>query len=409
MSVVASFSAARKRLRGISDPPKAAPTSKPEGVYVVVGDLSGPHKQLRIKKQPKAEVVKQTPKPPSRRKIPTATPVALKKAVPSRIADTQPQVKVKPTTTRPKNPPTKRNLPKKRLVTNVPRPLKPKQGFLVNWGGFFGLCLAAIVLTIGWQGRDTRGLFADEGLGYALGIVGSLLILTLLLFPLRKRFRILKVLGPVKNWFKTHMILGVVGPIAILYHSNFQLGSLNSTVALVSMLLVSSSGLVGRFFYTKIHHGLYGRKKRLKDLLAQVKLSGDGAGVAAKFVPDLMQKISDFDRQVLVPPKSIWASMVLPLRLTILTRLAYFRLTHHVRRALAAQAKHSSVVAQHRRRMNKASRRYVAEHLRRVRRVAEFSAYDRLFALWHKVHLPFFFLLLITAIIHVIAVHWYSR
>ena len=55
-----------------------------------------------------------------------------------------------------------------------------------------------------------------------------------------------------------------------------------------------------------------------------------------------------------------------------------------------------------------ASTAFVTEHLRRVRRVAAFAAYERLFSLWHKVHLPFFYLLLITAIVHVIAVHVYS-
>jgi hypothetical protein len=31
-----------------------------------------------------------------------------------------------------------------------------------------------------------------------------------------------------------------------------------------------------------------------------------------------------------------------------------------------------------------------------------------MFALWHRIHLPFFLLLIVTAIIHVIAVHAYS-
>ncbi|MEM7282806.1 MAG: transcriptional regulator, partial [Pseudomonadota bacterium] len=215
-------------------------------------------------------------------------------------------------------------------------------------------------------------------------------------------------IGPVKNWFKTHMILGVVGPLAILYHSNFQLGSLNSTVALVSMLLVASSGLVGRILYTRIHHGLFGRKKELKELIARVKLTTASPCPETKFVPDLMEKIAEYDQQVMSLPKGLMASFILPMRLFFMTRLEYYRLSTHISRTLKAQAKHSPVVKQHRRRMKKACKRYVADHLRKVRRVAEFTAYDRLFALWHKVHLPFFVLLLITAIVHVVAVHWYA-
>jgi hypothetical protein len=42
-----------------------------------------------------------------------------------------------------------------------------------------------------------------------------------------------------------------------------------------------------------------------------------------------------------------------------------------------------------------------------VVRVAQYSAYERLFALWHLAHLPFVYLLIISAVVHVIAVHAY--
>ena len=46
-------------------------------------------------------------------------------------------------------------------------------------------------------------------------------------------------------------------------------------------------------------------------------------------------------------------------------------------------------------------------YLRSVLRVSQFSAYERVFALWHVLHVPFVYLLLVTAIFHVIAVHAY--
>ncbi len=271
-----------------------------------------------------------------------------------------------------------------------------------------GVLLTAAAITVGYLGRDSRRIFADEGLGYFLGIVGSLLILTLLLYPLRKRFRILGFLGPVKNWFRVHMMLGVVGPLAILYHANFTPGSVNSTAALISMLLVAGSGLVGRFLYSKIHKGLYGRKTNLKELLASVKLSTAETGGAAQFVPHLMEQIAEYDRQVLKPPKSVLEAMALPMRLTFKTRAGYREITSFVAERLEEQAVVSPTVAKHRHRLEKACAAFVKEHLRRVRRVATFAAYERLFSLWHKVHLPFFYLLLVTAVVHVIAVHVYS-
>lgn len=290
-----------------------------------------------------------------------------------------------------------------------PRPPQPLWRRLYkDWGGYAGLVLTAILIVIGITGRDSRRLFADEGLGYALGIIGSLLILVLLVYPLRKRYKFLKFIGKVPDWFRTHMILGVVGPLTILYHSNFSFGSVNSSAALIAMLLVAGSGIVGRFLYAKVHKGLYGRKTSLKELLANVKVSTAQTGGAAQFVPNLLQEIAEFDRQVLKPPKGVIDAVILPFRLMIKTRLGYRRIINFVDEQLDEQAVVSPAVAAHRERLLQLTSAFVAEHLRRVRRVATFAAYDQLFALWHKIHLPFFYLLIVTAIIHVIAVHTYA-
>jgi hypothetical protein len=53
----------------------------------------------------------------------------------------------------------------------------------------------------------------------------------------------------------------------------------------------------------------------------------------------------------------------------------------------------------------------IKEHLNlyfaTVNKVARFGVYDRMFALWHVLHMPLFFLLVLSAIVHVIAVHLY--
>ncbi len=267
--------------------------------------------------------------------------------------------------------------------------------------------LTTLLLVCGWLIRERNLLSAEDGLGYMLGIVSAGCMLVLLLYPLRKRFRFLKFIGPLPKWFRNHMTLGVAAPIIALYHCNFQLGSLNSRIALYSALLVAASGLVGRFIYVKIHHGLYGRKANLQELLAGIKLTRPGYGVLGQFVPDLMNRIAAFDRDVLVPPKGVLDSLKLPLSLAIRTRLQQFRLMRFTRQSLLLQASRSAVVAEHRVQLEKAVQVYVRRHLLQVRRVAEFTAYDRLFLLWHKLHFPFFVTLMVTVVVHVFAVHLY--
>lgn len=114
---------------------------------------------------------------------------------------------------------------------------------------------AALALAYGWSRRGELDLIAEEGLGYALGVVGLAMMALLLLYSLRKRWGALRSAGPAPTWLKIHMMLGILGPTAILYHANFRLGSLNSRAALFCMLVVSGSGVVGRFLYTRTQQG----------------------------------------------------------------------------------------------------------------------------------------------------------
>jgi hypothetical protein len=53
------------------------------------------------------------------------------------------------------------------------------------------------------------------------------------------------------------------------------------------------------------------------------------------------------------------------------------------------------------------ARQYIDDRLAATRRVVEFGAFERLFSLWHTLHLPLFLMLLIAGVVHVIAVHVY--
>jgi hypothetical protein len=131
----------------------------------------------------------------------------------------------------------------------------------------FGLVVVGVLWTA-WLNRQDSGLTPESGIGYWLGIAGSSLMVLLLLYPLRKRMPFLRALGSVAFWFRAHMIMGVLGPLLILLHSNFRLGSINSNMALAAMLIVAASGVAGRFLYSKIHLGLYGRKAEIKEIMA---------------------------------------------------------------------------------------------------------------------------------------------
>jgi hypothetical protein len=276
-------------------------------------------------------------------------------------------------------------------------------------GGRLGVPLAYLLTTlaiaIGWLGRDARNLQAGEGLGYLLGIIGGVAIIVLPLYSARKRLRLFRWLGPIRHWFKAHMGLGIIGPLIILFHCNFKLGDLNSRVALYCALLVAGSGIVGRYLYAKIHLGLYGRRATLADRTQRVQesLGRTNSGLFRS----LYEQMAALDREVLHDAESLTAAALRPVAFAWRTRVAARKLDGTISSELDAAVKSSPAVAEQRMRLERTAKRHVREHLRQVRAVALFGFYERAFHLWHVIHLPFFFLLVLSAIVHVIAVHMY--
>ncbi len=342
----------------------------------------------------------------AKHKQPQLRPVPGGRTPPKRVAGRRktPEAKTRGASPKPSQTQAARQKPAGRKADKTSR---ARPGWAARLAAPAGFTLAFTAVLVGWLYRDTRDLQAESGLGYALGVISASCMLILLIYPVRKRIRLLKFIGPVRNWFRIHMMLGVLAPLTALYHCNFQLGSLNSQVALYSALIVAGSGLIGRFLYAKIHSGLYGRRTNLKQIRENVRLTSPSGGAAMRFMPELMSRMNRFDREVLETGRGVLASSWLLLRLTVKTRLEYRSLMRFARSQIAAEARQSSLIADHQRRLLRSVRSFVAKHMLQVRRLAKLQAYDQLFALWHLVHLPFFIALVLTVIVHVFAVHIY--
>lgn len=267
--------------------------------------------------------------------------------------------------------------------------------------------LTAAVLFLGWHASDQEYLVAESGLGYALGIAGSLVMLSLLLYPVRKKVRGLQSWGATKIWFQAHMILGILGPVLVLFHANFRIGSLNSSVVLISTLVVAASGIVGLIIYTKIHYGLYGKRACLKELQEEIKVKRSSLSTVFGYAPKLKQRLLGFEAAVLTPCHGVLHSLARLLSLGLRTHWNYVVLVLGLRRALKVTARRAGWTVPEQREQRRAARRHISAHLHTVLKIAEFSVYERMFALWHLLHFPLFFFLMAAGLVHVLAVHMY--
>jgi len=267
-----------------------------------------------------------------------------------------------------------------------------------------GLAASLVLLILaGWAVRTDALYSSGKGVGYILGLVGGSLMLGLLLYPLRKRLRFMQEWGALKHWFRFHMVGGILGPLLVLFHSTFHVGSFNAAVALSCMLLVVASGLVGRFIYRKIHHGLYGSHASLKELEQTLAQQFKTLEPVLSRMPLVKQEVERFAALVSLPPASRSARIVHFLSLGARRTLAARRL----RRTLGtyAKAEQDRLVASH---ANLDTLLQTIDNtLQAVQRRAQFSTYEKMFSLWHVIHIPFLCMLVITALVHVVAVHIY--
>jgi hypothetical protein len=264
-----------------------------------------------------------------------------------------------------------------------------------------------VALWVGWINRDDDGLTPVSGAGYWLGIVGSSLMLLLLLYPLRKRFRSLQAIGSVTFWFNTHMILGVLGPVLVMWHANFKLGSINCSVALVTMLVVAVSGVVGRFLHRKVNLHLYGRKAQAQEVLADADELRGFLGSDGTVADSMVAQLNAFAQVATYGPRGVLAALVLLPLVNWRGSIVRIRLIARARRVIAVEGQRRGRSQKVQRQQLAGVTDFVTQHVGAAKKAATFAVYERLFRLWHVFHLPLFFLLVIVAIVHVYASHFF--
>ncbi len=284
------------------------------------------------------------------------------------------------------------------------RLLQPPRTRLATWTFFLS---TGLVLLWGWQTDLEDYITAEAGVGYALGIIGGTMMLSLLIYPLRKRIRWLARLGAVRHWFRAHMVLGVLGPVLILFHCNFHLGSLNSNIALFSMLTVALSGIVGRYFYGKIHYGLYGTRSTLEQLRLDTSDARDHLRELLDQAPALRNRLLEFEEQALATPPTVLHSLWRLLTITPRTAWLRFSSGFTLRPTVRLLARYRGWDRRQTRQAQREAKRYLAAYLAAVRKLVQQRFFERLFGLWHLLHVPLFIMLVLTATVHVIAVHMY--
>lgn len=224
--------------------------------------------------------------------------------------------------------------------------------------------------------------------GHALGIIGTLLmVMTEVLYSLRKRTALLSWAGPVRYWLSFHIFTGIVGPFLVLMHTGLAFRGL-AGLSVFLMLIVVGSGFIGRYLYTALPRTLTGVTASRGEI---------GSAILA-----VQTALSQFEAQKpaqirqLVARLSQRAGQRNPL-LTIYGRSFYrWRYRRQIKRALRRLEQ-----------LEESQRKQLEQLLTRKRELERqtemLETARRLLRMWHIFHVPIGLTLFFSAVIHIAA------
>jgi phenylpyruvate tautomerase PptA (4-oxalocrotonate tautomerase family) len=223
--------------------------------------------------------------------------------------------------------------------------------------------------------------------GHGMGIIGSLfMILGVLLYMFRKRYRIFSRIGILKHWLEFHIFLCTLGPILVLFHTSFKFGGIVA-ISFWSMVAVFLSGIIGRFIYIQIPRTIEGRELSLNEVR-------DLAGNISNTLTSSLG-LDEESTKIIVnaaKPKAQLQSGNFVSR--------YFNKQAENRKTLA-----SVKAVLEKNNLPKTQRTEVINLVKNEwslnRRIERLVLMQNLFKYWHVAHLPFALVMLVIMIIHV--------
>jgi hypothetical protein len=229
-------------------------------------------------------------------------------------------------------------------------------------------------------------------IGQSVGILAFALFVFLWLYPLRKKFRWLAFTGPIARWLDVHIVAGLLVPSLATVHAGFRFEGLIG-LGYFSMLIVSLSGLIGKYLYVRIPHSRSGLELTLDEIAERRKALAREIGASISLPPD------EVERALAAATIDVGASHCRWILLGLLSNdIARFRAIRALRRRWRGMVPRGTGI-------RKATINEVIRLARRqialTQQVRMLDATHRVFHYWHVAHRPVAITALLAVVIHV--------
>lgn len=237
-------------------------------------------------------------------------------------------------------------------------------------------------------------------IGLRLGMFGFLLFLFIFLYPLRKKWAWLGRQGSSRRWLDFHVLLGLLAPVVITFHSSFKFSGI-AGVAYWIMIVVALSGVVGRYIYAQIPRSLNSAELSLQEAQEQSNRTAaqlKSTGILSERDIDSLLHLPDLKQiESISLAGALWKMLAFDLGFP-------FRVWRLRQKMLWSQRKWWSLVG-FGRTENAVLERAISmarEQALLTKKILFLSKSHRMLHLWHIIHRPFSYSFAVLASIHVI-------
>ena len=225
--------------------------------------------------------------------------------------------------------------------------------------------------------------------GHGLGILGTSLVLGLLVYSVRKRWRWLRKFGSLKTWLNYHIFMGITGPILIILHTTFKFNGLVS-VSFWSMMAVMISGFIGKYIYVQIPRAKDGAELSARQMEKEI------SSLRSTLIDQYRIDVKQLDWLMIddTVPKTTTSRFRIFFMMPVENIILRIRIGQRIKKSgLLSKDIPKNEINQ--------IRKILLQHIILTRRIGSLDLFHKLFHYWHVIHKPFAYIMIIILFLHV--------
>lgn len=230
----------------------------------------------------------------------------------------------------------------------------------------------------------------SKGVWHLVGWTGSAMMVVMMLYSVRKRFDFMSGLGSMRHWLSAHMLLGILGPVLVTFHTTFKLHGLIAT-SFWCMIVTMVFGILGRYIYIQIPRSINGAElgvREIESLVEDLNIELHKYFSKANF-SHLIGAISAADGEA--RDLSLIKALLFMMRNDIKNRFRIYRLGGTLKGRYG---------------LSRDARREIVSLLRKkaalIRRKNFLTTSHRLLHYWHVLHVPLAIVMFLIMFLHII-------